>query len=336
MTEILVSVGVGAIVILGLAVASVYGMEQFELIREMNETEKSFNLALYHLRARLSQAIEICATDGSVVAAPSACADAVGGGPRAAGPGQNAVINVAAASAIGRIGGNRVTNNSPRCCVAGQAGCAATTLPFNASACGCVGAGICYGYDSTVGGLAAQDGTPDTIAVFNEEIGNYANTGVAPSDVGSTFRSVGIYFRRPNSNDTGVGSSGVLYFSLGAPPLTPNPGSVTINRLVSLRVEVTPVDPAAAPPNLKAQRAKIYLTARYFLDSAPRNYTYTYWSLLAGVFPAYRDISGDIEIGFRNNALSASQIAGAAVVERLHGPLYYFRFNPPATDIAGF
>ena len=278
---------------MALASIAVYGMQQFALLQDMNTVESNMQEASYLLRTHMIQAVNLAVTGGPV--AP------------------------AAGATQGQIGG--IIAPWVPCTAAAPFACGADTCPAAA-------AGACYGYDSSA---TAQDGNPEIVAVFNEEVGTTS----------SLFRAMGIFFQKPNSNLKGPASSGVLYIATDPTGvnLHPSPDGIFFDQLVSMRVEVTPVGPGLTNP--AARSARIVLTSRYFLDSDQSKWDYTPANLnLVGgnaeMLPFGKDVVTTIDIGFRNNALRASLISGEAVVERLHGNVYYFKFTPPALPLANF
>ena len=84
-----------------------------------------------------------------------------------------------------------------------------------------------------------------------------------------------------------------------------------------------------APAPEKAKSVKIKITARYFKTTKRGLWQWCIPAITPGcvINVAYRDISMDLEVGFRNNVLSEDPMTG--VIERLNGALYFFKLATP-------
>lgn len=179
------------------------------------------------------------------------------------------------------------------------------------------------GYDSST---LPQDGSMDRVGYFIAENGIYDPTSI---NSGSDFRPIAIFFQRPNAAASGIDSSGTLYIDHMSTTKNPGPDDMAWNKMVSLKIDLIPVNfDSTTPPNPQSSAVEATLTivGRYFKDH--RQYLWTYDPTTPPTIGS-QDVTQIVDIGFRNNVLGTSQIAGSGIVERLHKNMYYYRLSIP-------
>lgn len=298
--ELMVAVASSTVVILGVAVVMNMGMREFATIYEQNKTLESLERASFFLRLYVQNAVNVRACPNAIpMATNTRCPGAPG--------------SVPVDRTTGYIGGTDLD----------------------------AGAAVMPGFDSD---LHTKDGRVIPVGVFLYENGTYSvGTGAAPAIPsanrtadGSMFRAMGIWFQQPQAAVAGRASSGILWIDTNASPaaqggaVEPSSDDLWFDRMTRLRVQVipAPADPAdPAAPYGPVWQVDFQLTARYY--SIPEQRSWFYDVVPTACPLPCRDITRNIRVALRNNALSNSQIASGGTVERSQGSVYYYKLSLP-------
>jgi hypothetical protein len=303
LVELLISAGIGSIVAVAIAFVMFYVAQQFQILVAENQVQQDVMQAAYYTRYFLSQAIELRGSNTAVAGSPFKAT------PMAPPPGVTA--------STGYIGGQPTDIDGP-----------------------CTN---CPGYRS---GTFVQNGSVDLVAYFNADLGGAGRDTNGAMMGGSKFVPGAIFFRRPDANSTaGLDASGAIVFNreeFGAGNTIAKTASfndLVFPGIVRFEIDVVPLeytpnatDPLSGPQG-PAKTCSVTIVGRYFktTDRLLWNFHPLANQPSGPVVTApYKDFPITFSMGFRNNALRPSQIAGPGVVERLHGNLYYYRMSAPS------
>lgn len=196
------------------------------------------------------------------------------------------------------------------------------------------------GFDSSIApfGAGAMDGRVVPIAIFMTEDGGYpyqaalALPGANPTEDGSNFRTIGMWFQMPKNNESGRFSSGVLWIDTNSDPGAAGAGIPTaddlwFDRLTRFQMTVIPAPANPVNMNGPVWQVEFQYSARYYL--LPEQRSWFYDVLPANCPIACKEVNRSVRVALRNNALANSQISATGVVERAQGSMYYFKLNLP-------
>lgn len=170
-----------------------------------------------------------------------------------------------------------------------------------------------------------------TLGYFYREIGGSGNQADATELAGGTLRPTAIFYRRPETN-----TSGVLFFNGGDMNLlTPNYSDRYVDRISYLEMQKN----VNANYN-KVTSVRIRVAVRYHDSTVSFRTWCPVADLAAGTAGCnqdakYRDLDREFTVVIRNNLMKASGVPGlngGTAEERTMGNLYFFRLVNPIRE----
>jgi len=293
------AIAIGAVVSLGAASIFTFGVNQFNIIVEQNQTEESLLLAAYYVRAYMYQAVKVvCYRDLTDPALPIA-----------------AIRNMhARLDNVGSLSTGTAPANDyvPLGVGEGKVDCRPETYTGN-----------------------FEPGVTRPFAFFFREAGlpNPANvaTPVAPD-----LKPTALYFCAPGGDCSNVApgaepGSGVLLIATGAPGVDLDlRAGLALDRLVDISVvevndeAINSVDVAAGRSFRPLRSMSVRIVGRYYKNV---DVVHDYSKALGvdGGNGSFRDVEFVVPINFRNNWIRNNGLNA----QRLYGELYFYQFSGP-------
>ncbi|MDZ4676219.1 MAG: hypothetical protein SGI74_01815 [Oligoflexia bacterium] len=304
--DVVIAMGVGLIISLGVGAIVTFGMEQFNMLRNQNLAQESLLQAGFEFRVKMSNAVKTYCCSRV-----SSCNVSGGKIPLAYTP---------------RVPGAGFPNPYQTIRLPDGTDFIPTTIPVGVVDCRPV----------NIASLATWTDPVQPFALFVRENG---------SGTTSDYRSTGIFFQKPAGTEPGI-----IYFadSDGTVELTPSTGGVFFSNVVNMGVDAS--DPSAlkeAPIDTNSavdmnqttgalenatgalQGMNIRIRVRYFTKiTDPAQISYAP-DKVNGSPNIFRDVDVVVNIPFRNNILGYTTSGVSTTTERIHGGIYYYKFDAP-------